>query len=114
VRSYVSRKRQYAEKFASFELFELVLASYHRNLLSAKADGTKLRPHVLINHVRRIEGLSKFKNNLYISYAKKSWLDDELTEEYLPTFVPKGLLKKRRHIVWDSFICHINQATKCL
>jgi len=80
-------------------------------MLSAKADGTKLRPHVIINRVRRIDGLSKFKSKLQISYAKKSWFDDELTEEYLRTIIPKGLFQKRRLFVWDSFRCHISQAT---
>jgi len=35
-------------------------------MLSAKAGGTKLRPYIIINRVRRIDGLSKLKNKLHI------------------------------------------------
>jgi len=81
-------------------------------MLCAKANGTKLKPHVIINRVRPIESLKKFEHKLVISYAKKSWFDNELTSELLNRVIGRGFFNKKRLLVWDSFRCHLSESTK--
>jgi hypothetical protein len=53
-------------------------------LLTARSDGLKCKPFVLLDRKRQIPAIvEKFKNKLALSWKKKKWMDDELTEDYL-------------------------------
>lgn len=52
-------------------------------MLSAKSDGTKLKPFVLLERKRPLKELEHFKTKLELVYCGKSWMDDDLTTEYL-------------------------------
>ena len=81
-------------------------------LLTARADGRKLRPFVLLPRKRPLRQLEKFKNKLEIVYCGISWMDDALTATYLEKILGPSLFLKKRLLVWDSFRCHVSDATK--
>lgn len=81
-------------------------------MLSAKADGTKMKPFVLLDRKRAIKELDRFKSKLHLEYAGKSWMDEVLTIKYLKTIVGSNLFGGRRLLVWDSFRAHISSETK--
>jgi hypothetical protein len=81
-------------------------------MLAAKSNGVKLKPHIVINRVRPIDGLKKLSHKIHVTYAKKSWFDDDVTEDFLINVVKRDFFKKKRLLVWDSFRCHISESTK--
>jgi hypothetical protein len=40
-------------------------------MLAAKSNGVKLKPHIVINRVRPIDGLKKLSHKIHVTYAKK-------------------------------------------
>ena len=73
----------------------------------------KVKPFVLINRVRPIKALDRFKSKLIICYSgKKTSMDDKLTEEYLKRSFGTTLFGRRRLLCWDSYRCHISESTK--
>lgn len=81
-------------------------------MLTARSDGYKCKPFVLLKRVRQDPAIiAKYKSKLSLCWKGQTWMNDELTDDYLrnifgPTFFHKRLL------VWDSFRCHISQRTK--
>ena len=82
-------------------------------MLTAKADGTKLGPFVLLNRKRPIKELEQFRGQLIIKYEGTNWMNDDLTEMYIKEVIDKKLFG-RRLLVWDSFKCNINPRAKQL
>jgi hypothetical protein len=81
-------------------------------MLTARSDGTKLRPFVLMPRKRPdAEIVKKFKNKLELCWNGKTFFDDASTSEYLQKIVGQSFFGKRL-LVWDSFRCHISQSSK--
>lgn len=81
-------------------------------MLTARSDGYKCKPFVLLNRVRQDPNIiKKYKSKLNLCWKGKIWMNDELTEDYLRCIFGPSLFHKRL-LVWDSFRCHISQTTK--
>ncbi len=81
-------------------------------MLLARADGYKCKPYVLLPRKRpdpRV--VEKFKSKLFLAWAGKVWMDDELTSDFLQRVLGSTLFGKRL-LVWDAFRCHISESTK--
>ena len=84
-------------------------------LLTARADGVKLPPLVLIPRIRPIAALQKFQNKLRIVYSgRASWIDQGKTINYLKNAVGREIFGGRRLMVWDSFRPHMSEETKAV
>jgi DDE superfamily endonuclease len=81
-------------------------------MLTARSDGSKCKPFVLLNRKRQMpEIVKKYKGKLILCWEGKTWMNNSLTADYLRrTFGPSFC--RRRLLVWDSFRCHISQETK--
>jgi len=72
-------------------------------LLTARADGYKCKPFVLLPRKRPVVAVTeKFKNKLILCWSGRTWMDDSLTELYLNK-VFGNFLFGNRLLVWDSF-----------
>ncbi|KAL7077181.1 hypothetical protein ACQ4LE_003841 [Meloidogyne hapla] len=79
------------DKFFEQELTVLltVLSTGHEKthitvMLTARTDGFKLRPFILLPRKRPIPEIEKrFKNKLILVWCGRNWMDDELTSKYL-------------------------------
>ncbi|KAL3108240.1 hypothetical protein niasHT_018648 [Heterodera trifolii] len=68
-------------------------------ILTARSDGKKLQPFVLLHKKRPIPNIINcFKSRLHLCWCGRVWMDNELTTEYLESAIPNGLalLKQRR------------------
>ena len=79
-------------------------------VLTARADGTKCKPYVLIPRRRPIPELESMRGVVF-NYSGQSWMNDELTADYLRNVVGRFSFGKRL-MIWDSFRCHVSPATK--
>lgn len=52
-------------------------------MLSAKADGTKLKPFVIFKRKRHLPDLERKHPNVVIGYTDNGWFNEETTKEYL-------------------------------
>lgn len=80
-------------------------------ILTARADGKKCKPYIVIPRKRPIPELEKM-NDIVCVYQDKSWMDDDLTKDYLNRVVGKFNFGAERLMIWDSFRCHISDTTK--
>lgn len=81
-------------------------------MLTARSDGFKCRPFVLLKNKRSIkEIVTKFKNKLQLSWAGRTFFNDELTSEYLQSIIGPSLFGKRL-LSWNAYRCHISESTK--
>ena len=81
-------------------------------MLTAKANGNKCLPYVLLNRKRPIpEIMRKYQGKLVINWAGKTWMNDHTTKDYLQRIIGNQLFG-RRFLIWDSFRCHISKDTK--
>lgn len=97
-------------------------------MLTARSDGYKCLPFVLLNRKRPIPAIvNAFKNRLHLVWSGKTWMDDTLTEQYLLSVFGHGghiliIFSSlfghfsghyfNRLLVWDAFRCHISNSTK--
>ena len=80
--------------------------------LTAKADGKKFLPFVLLNRKGVIpEVAEKLRGKPNFCWAGRTWMDESLTETYLRQTIGPQLFNKRL-LVWDSFMCHISSRPK--
>jgi DDE superfamily endonuclease len=80
--------------------------------LTGRSDGYKCKPYVLLARKRPVPAIAeKYRSKLVLSWAGKVWMDDELTADYLQRVLGMAPFNKRL-LVWDSFRCHISEATK--
>ena len=81
-------------------------------MLTARSDGFKCRPYILLKNKRPIkEIVTKFKNTLHLCWAGRSFFNDDLTSEFLQKIVGFSMSGKPL-LAWDSYRCHISAATK--
>ncbi|KAL2102513.1 hypothetical protein ACEWY4_001681 [Coilia grayii] len=79
-------------------------------VLAAKADGSKLKPFVVFKGgVREVKAMQSIGG--VVASSKNGWMNDDLTAEWLQKVVGKFNFGPRL-LVWDSYRCHISQATK--
>ena len=79
--------------------------------LTAKADGTKLKPYIIIPRKREIKELKDSFKDVVLSFNQKSWMDNQLTKDYLQRVIGQLTFNKRL-IIWDSYACHLSSETK--
>lgn len=89
-----------------------VLTTGHEKLrvtvmLTARSDGSKCRPYVLLPR-KRVEPsiVEKFKSKLHLAWEGTTWMNDNLTIDYLKRVIGQYPFGKRL-LVWDSFRCHL-------
>ena len=79
-------------------------------ILTARADGTKLPPYIVIPRKREIKELANMRGVIF-AYSDRSWMDDSLTADYLKRVIGQFSFNKRL-LIWDAFRCHLSQSTK--
>lgn len=81
-------------------------------MLTGRSDIFKCQPYVLLSR-KRIDPaiIEKFKGKLQLAWEGTTWMNDELTADYLRSVMGNSLSLKHL-LVWDSFRCHISNATK--
>ena len=81
-------------------------------MLSAKGDGTKLKPYILLSRKRAMPDLVKYGGRVVMKFEETNRMNQELTEDYLRKVIGFPLFTPSRLLVWDSFKCHISEVTK--
>ena len=79
--------------------------------LAVKADGTKLKPFVVIPAKKVKKKLSSIPGVVVVAATSNGWMNNETTLDWLQTIWTKFAFSKQM-FVWDSFICHISDAMK--
>lgn len=79
-------------------------------ILSARADGVKLKPFVVFRGKgKRVESDLRSVSGVVIRFSSNGWMNDSLTIDYVRTIV--GLLAfHKRLLIWDAYRCHISEA----
>ena len=77
-------------------------------VLAEKADGTKLKPMVVIKGAKReVAALNQeFKGRAVVATSANAWMDSELTIVWINS-VLGSFSFNRRLLAWDSYECHI-------
>ena len=73
-------------------------------VLSAMADGRKLKPYVVFKGVRAIPEMNT--NGVVVALSRNRWMNEELTKDWVKR-VWGSLNFGRRLLVWDAYKCHI-------
>ena len=73
-------------------------------VLSAMADGRKLKPYVVFKGVRAIPEMNT--NGVVVALSKNGWMNEELTKDWVKR-VWGSLNFGRRLLMWDAYKCHI-------
>ena len=103
-------------------------------LLSARADGHKLPPLVVLNRKRHMPKFDKFNYFIYLYFlmlsfvyliyllyrgrlelingGTKSWIDEEKLEHWLRRCVSRDIFGRRKLLVLDALRAHYSEATK--
>ena len=81
--------------------------------LTAKADGTKLKPFIVFPGAKReTKQLNEeYKNKCYVASSVNGWMNEDLTREWVQRVLGKFSFA-RRMLAWDSFKCHITDSIK--
>jgi hypothetical protein len=80
--------------------------------LTAKADGTKLKPFIVFKEKganRDIEAMKKepeFKNKCVLATSSNAWMAAETPTQYVNEVIG-SLSLRRRLFVWDTYACHL-------
>ena len=82
-------------------------------MLTARSDGFKCQPYILLKKQPIKEIVTKFKNTLHLYWAGHTFFNNDLTSEYLQMIVSSSMFGKHL-LAWDSYRCHISDATKKL
>ena len=65
-------------------------------ILTARTDGFKCRPYILLKNKRPIKKIvTKFKNTFRLCWASRSFFNDDLTSEFLQKIVSSFMFNKR-------------------
>jgi len=81
-------------------------------MLTARSDGFKCRPFVLLPRKRPDSKIvEKFKNKLQLCWEGTVWMNDACTSDYLQKIIGPSFFGKRL-LAWDSFRCHMSESTK--
>ncbi|KAL7381452.1 hypothetical protein ABVT39_005702 [Epinephelus coioides] len=76
--------------------------------------GTKLKPYIVFKGgVREVKAMAAAGDcrEVVLASSKNGWMDDSLTSDCLNKVIGKRLFGECL-LVWDSYMCHISQATK--
>ena len=81
--------------------------------LSARADGTKLKPYIVFRGAKReVKRLNEdFKHKCVIATSSNAWMNEELTLNWAKN-VLGAFSFQRRLLAWDSYECLIMQSVK--
>ena len=81
-------------------------------VLTARADGTKLKPYVVFKGkgTRLIKHL-KCINGIVVAFSDNGWMNNSLTADYLRSIIGQFSFNKRL-LVWDAYRCHTSVATR--
>ena len=79
-------------------------------MLSAKGDGTKLKSYILLPRKRAMPDLVKYDGRVVMKFEGTN-RNQELTEDYLSKVIGFRMSTPNWLLVWDSFKCHISEAT---
>ena len=81
--------------------------NHFTNILTAKADGTKLKPFVVFKgkDTQLIKSLEKIRR--IVRFSKNGRMNDALTVEYLNSLIGPFSFYKRL-LVWDTYISVIS------
>ena len=78
--------------------------------LAAKADGTKLRPYIVIPGKKVPRELEQMKSVVVAS--PNGWMNETLTLDWINRVWGNLVFGQKRFLVWDSFRCHISDQAK--
>jgi hypothetical protein len=79
-------------------------------ILSARADGVKLRPFVVFRGKgKRVESDLRSVSGVVIRFSDNGWMNDSLTIDYVGTIV-ESIAFRNRLLIWDAYRCHISEA----
>ena len=93
-------------------IVSLKTTGHEKSHLTAKADGTKLKPFVIFKGAKReVKAMQQDITRAVIATSVNGWMNDELTTEWLKSVVGKFSFSHRL-LVWDAYHCHISLATK--
>lgn len=83
--------------------------------LTVSASGQKFMPYIVFKggsrEVQRLDAVRPRK--VFLSSSASGWMDQAATSDYLRRIIPH-LAFGRQMIVWDSFRCHVSEATKTI
>ena len=81
--------------------------------LSAKADGTKLKPFIVFGGAKReATALHKeFHSRCIVTSSSNAWMNEDLTLQYVESVIGKFSFAPRL-LAWDSFQCHLMDSVK--
>ena len=81
-------------------------------ILTAKADGTKLKPFVVFKGkgTRLMKTLGRI-SGIVVRFSKNGWMNDGLTIEYLNSLIGAFSFHKRL-LVWDAYKCHTSETVR--
>ena len=76
--------------------------------LTAKADGTKLKPFIVFTGAKRETKLfnEEFKRKCVVASSANGWMNEKLTLSFARNVLEKFTFA-RRLLAWDSFMCHV-------
>lgn len=95
-----------------------VLSTGHEKMritvaLTARHDGKKMKPYVLINRKKPIKAITDKFKGLVLNFAGTTWMNDQFTEDYLHKVIGcKMMFGKKRLLAWDAFGAHKSDSTK--
>jgi hypothetical protein len=78
--------------------------------LTAKGDGTKMPPVIVFKGKRMPKELENM-TGVICFMSDNGWMNEELTKMYLRKVVG-SIAFSPRLLIWDSYRCHISEATK--
>ena len=82
-------------------------------MLCGKADGTKCKPFILLPRKRPIADLVKnYGNRASLQFKGTTWMNQELTTNFLHAVIGGTVFRRTRLLVWGSFRPHISKDTK--
>ena len=79
-------------------------------VLSAMADGRKLKPYVVFKGKRQIPELQKVPG-VVVALSSNGWMHEELTKDWARRSWGK-LNFGRRLLVWDAYKCHMTSSVR--
>ena len=83
--------------------------------LTAKADGTKLKPFIVFKGAKREAAAlnEEFKNRCIVASSPNAWMNEELVLQFLRMVLGMFFFKKRL-LAWDTFEAHMTEPVKKL
>ncbi|KAH7704466.1 pogo transposable element with KRAB domain-like protein [Aphelenchoides avenae] len=83
-------------------------------MLTARSDGYKCRPFVLLDRKRPDkEIIERFGQKLVLCWQKTVWMNGECMQQYLQTIFKKNpIAPVKRLLIWDAYRVHLSEATK--